>query len=380
MTSGAQESLAARVADLRDFAATRATHSRAFRIDQLKGLRELFEDYAPDLQDTLWEDIGKSADQTQQTEFGPVQDEIAYAMLHLTDWMEPQRRSIPYGLRPGKAMVKPRPLGVVGIAGNWTHQFYTLMAPLVGAVAAGNCMVLKPSLHTPRTAKLLGSILPEYLNPRSIITLKGGEDALEELAAQELDHLFFTGSENLGRRIYTLAAHHLTPVTLQLGGKSPVIVVDGHDWKTIGRRIAYGKFSNAGQNLVSPDYLIAVGHDVAAKVQQGVIDAIEEFYGPKPDEAKQFGRIITAEHTQRLVDLIQSAMKGAVGATPARLVHGGKYNIKSALLTPTILADVHPNAAIMQEQIMGPILPMLVVDTYDEAVEYANSIPPAPAA
>ena len=368
------------MSELRAFAATRATHPRAFRMSQLKGLRELFEDYSEDIQDALWQDIGKSAAQTAQTEFGPVKDEIAYAILHLTDWMEPERRALPYGLRPGNAMVKPRPLGVVGIVGHWTHPFYTLLAPLVGAVAAGNCMVLKPSMHTPRTAKLLGSILPEYLNPRSIITLKGGEDALEELAAQELDHLFFTGSENLGRRIYTLAAHHLTPVTLQLGGKSPVIVVDGHDWKTIGRRIAYGKFSNVGQNLVSPDYLIAVGHDVAAKVQQGVIDAIEEFYGPKPDEAKQFGRIITAEHTQRLVDLIQSAMKGAVGATPARLVHGGKYNIKSALLTPTILADVHPNAAIMQEQILGPILPILVVDTYDEAVEFANSKPTAPAA
>src|SRR5690625_5840045 len=117
--------------------------------------------------------------------------------------MEPERRARPYGLRPGNAMVKPRPLGVVGIVGHWTHPFYTLLAPLVGAVAAGNCMVLKPSMHTPRTAKLLGSILPEYLNPRSIITLKGGEEALEALSAQALDLLFFTGSDTLGRRIYT---------------------------------------------------------------------------------------------------------------------------------------------------------------------------------
>ena len=380
MTSGAQESLAARVADLRDFAATRATHSRAFRIDQLKGLRELFEDYAPDLQDTLWEDIGKSADQTQQTEFGPVQDEIAYAMLHLTDWMEPQRRSIPYGLRPGKAMVKPRPLGVVGIAGNWTHPFYTLMAPLVGAVAAGNCMVLKPSMHTPRTAKLLGTVLPEYLNPRTIVTVTGGEEALEELASQRLDHLFFTGSERLGRQVYTTAAQHLTPVTLQLGGKSPVIVVDGTNWKTIGRRIAYGKFTNAGQSMVSPDYLVAVGYDVAAKVEAAVIDAVEEFYGENPADSKQYGRIITSDHTQHLVELIQATVKGAVGATPGRLVYGGKYNTDAAFLAPTILADVHPNSAIMQEQVLGPILPILVVDTYDEAVELVNSKPTAPAA
>ncbi|GAA4107177.1 aldehyde dehydrogenase family protein [Enteractinococcus coprophilus] len=380
MTTGSHDTLSARIVELKAFAATRATHSRSFRMDQLKGLREVFEDYTEDIQDALWQDIGKSAAQTDQTEFVPVKDEISYAMLHLTDWMEPQPRSIPYGLRPGKAMVKPRPLGVVGIVGHWAHPFYTLLAPLVGAVAAGNCMVLKPSMHAPRTAKLLGSILPEYLNPRSIVTVTGGAEALDELVAQPLDHLFFTGSESLGRHVYQRAAAQLTPVTLQLGGKSPVIVVDGSDWKTIGRRIAYGKFTNAGQSLVSPDYLIAVGYDVAAKVQQGVIDAIEEFYGPSPGESKQFGRIITAQHTQRLVDLIRATTKGAVGATPARLVHGGKYNIESAFLAPTILADVHPNSAIMQEQILGPVLPILVVDTYDEAIEFANSKPTAPAA
>ena len=380
MTTGAHETLSARMAELRAFAATRATHSRAFRMDQLKGLRELFEDYATDIQEALWQDIRKSAAQTNQTEFGPVKDEISYAMLHLTDWMEPQSRSIPYSLRPGKAMVKPRPLGVVGIIGHWTHPFYTLLAPLVGAVAAGNCMVLKPSMHAPKTAKLLGTILPEYLNPRSIVTVTGGEDALDELTTQRLDHLFFTGSESLGRRVYTKAAEQLTPVTLQLGGKSPVIVVDGSDWKTIGRRIAYGKFSNAGQSLVSPDYLVAVGHDVAAKVQQAVIEAVEEFYGANPAESKQYGRIITSAHTQHLVELIQATVKGAVGVTPARLVYGGKYNTDAAFLAPTILTDVDPNSAIMQEQVLGPILPILVVDTYDEAVELANSKPTAPAA
>ena len=380
MTTGAQESLTARITQLRAFAATRATHSRAFRMDQLRGLRELFEDYATDLQDALWQDIGKSAAQTDQTEFVPVKDEISYAMLHLTDWMEPDNRSLPYALRPGNAMVKARPLGTVGIVGNWTHPFYTLLAPLVGAVAAGNCVVLKPSMRSPKTAQLLGTILPEYLNPRSIVTVTGGAGALEELASQELDHLFYTGSESAGRRVYQLAAQQLTPVTLQLGGKSPLIVVDGHDWKTIGRRIAYGKFSNAGQNIVSPDYLIAVGYDVAAKVQDAVIEAIEDFYGPNPGEAQQFGRIITPEHTEHLVELIQATVKGSVGVTPARLVHGGKYNIESAYLAPTILADVHPNSAIMQEQVLGPILPILVVDTYDEAMEFANSMPHAPAA
>src|SRR5699024_8688363 len=203
----------------------------------------------------------------------------------------------------------------------------------------------------------------------------GGEGALDELASQPLDHLFYTGSETVGRRVYQLAAQQLTPVTLQLGGKSPVIVVDGHDWKTIGRRIAYGKFSNAGQSLVSPDYLIAVGYDVATKAQDAVIDAVEDFYGPNPGEAKQFGRMITPDHTQRLVNLLQATMKGAVAATPARPVYGGKYNSESAYLAPTILADVDPNTAIMQEQILGPILPILVVDTYDEAMELANSMP-----
>lgn len=381
MTTGPNESMTSRIAQLRSFAATRATHARSFRMDQLRSLRELFEDYSKDIQDALWQDIGKSAAQTDQTEFTPVKDEIAHAILHLTDWMEPdRRRSIPLALRPAQAMVKARPLGTVGIIGHWTHPFYSLLAPLVGAVAAGNCVVLKPSMRAPKTAKLLGTILPEYLNPRSIVTVTGGENALDELASQQLDHLFYSGSEAVGRRVYQRAAGQLTPVTLQLGGKSPVIVVDGHDWKTIGRRIAYGKFSNAGQSLVSPDYLIAVGYDVATKVQDAIIDAVEDFYGPNPGEAKQFGRMITPDHTQRLVNLLQATVKGAVGATPARLVHGGKYNVESAYLAPTILADVDPNSAIMQEQILGPILPILVVDTYDEAMELANSMPTPPVA
>lgn len=380
MTTGPNETLTARIAQLRSFAATRATHSRAFRMDQLRGLREVFADYATDIKNALWQDIGKSAAQTEQTEFTPVKDEIAYAMLHLTDWMAPEPRSLPIALRPGRAMVKPRPLGTVGIIGHWTHPFYTLLAPLVGAVAAGNCAVLKPSGRAPKTAKLLGSILPEYLNPRSIVTVTGPEAVLEEVVSEPLDHLFYSGSEALGRKVYQRAAQQLTPVTLQLGGKAPVIVVDGHDWKTIGRRIAYGKFSNAGQSLISPDYLIAVGYDVATKVQDAVIAAVEDFYGPNPQEAQQFGRLITPEHTEHLVNLLQSTIKGAVGVTPARLVHGGKYNIDSAYLAPTILADVDPNAAIMQEQILGPILPILVVDTYDEAMELANSMPVAPVA
>src|SRR5699024_10146963 len=161
---------------------------------------------------------------------------------------------------------------------------------------------------------------------------------------------FYSGSTDIGRRIYQLAAAQLTPVTLQLGGKSPVIVADGRDWKTIGRRIAYGKFSNAGQNLTSPDYLIAVGYDVAAKTQDAIIAAGEAFSCADAGAAKQFSRNSTSERTQHLVELLQSTITGAVGATPSSLVHGGKYNTESAYLATTVLAEVHPTSAIMQEQ------------------------------
>src|SRR5699024_8304464 len=173
---------------------------------------------------------------------------------------EPEARSIPIALRPARARVRARPLGTVGIIGHWAQPFYTLLAPLVGAIAAGNCVVLKPSMRPPKTAKLLGTILPEYLNPRSIVTVTGGEDALEQLPSQPFDLLFYSGSTEIGPRICHLADAQLPPDTLQLSGKSSVIVADGRDWKTIGRRIAYGKFGYAGQNLTSPDYLIAVGY------------------------------------------------------------------------------------------------------------------------
>src|SRR5699024_1481046 len=164
---------------------------------QLKALRELFEDYATDIQDALWQDIGKSAAQTDQTEFAPVKDEIAYAILHLTDWMEPESRSIPIALRPARARVRARPLGTVGIIGHCALPFYTLLAPLVDAIAAGICVLLKPSMRAPKTCELLGTILPEYLTPRSIVTVTGGADALEELASQPLDHLFYSGSTDI---------------------------------------------------------------------------------------------------------------------------------------------------------------------------------------
>src|SRR5699024_2895949 len=155
----------------------------------------------------------------------------AYAILHLTDWMEPESRSFPIALRPARARDRARQLGSVVIFGHWAQPFYTLLAPLGVAIAAGYCVVLKPSMRVTNSAKVLGTILPEYLNPRSIVTVTGCEDALEELASQPLDHLFYSGSTDIGRRIYQLAAAQLTPVTLQLGGKSPVIVADGRDWK-----------------------------------------------------------------------------------------------------------------------------------------------------
>ena len=234
--------------ELRTFAATRATHSRSFRIDQLKHYAKS----SKIIRQTFRTPCGKTLVNLSPNEPMRVHSGARRNFLCL---IAPDRldgtptRSIPYGSASRKPWSNPAP-GCGGIVGNWTYPFYSLLAPLVGAVAAGNCMVLKPSMHAPRTAKLLGSILPEYLNPRSIVTVTGAEAALEELVDQPLDHLFFTGSESLGRRVYQRAAQQLTPVTLQLGGKSPVIVVDGADWKTIGRRIAYGKFTNAGQSLV----------------------------------------------------------------------------------------------------------------------------------
>ena len=235
--------------------------------------------------------------------------------------------------------------------------------------------MLKPSEKAPATSALIGRLIPQYLDPRAVAVVQGGAEEVQALLAERFDHIFYTGGERVGRIVYEAAAKQLTPVTLELGGKSPCVVADGRNWSAIARRIAFGKFTNAGQTCVAPDYVLAVGEETQRQLEKHLPKAIEEFYGADPQQSPDYGRMVNAEHLERTVALLEDALTGGDGRAPARLVHGGRADVADRFLEPTVLSDVPADSALMAEEIFGPILPIIRVDTFEEAVEFITSRP-----
>ncbi|MGM7666920.1 aldehyde dehydrogenase family protein [Microbacterium sp. A93] len=374
VATGTEEAGAA-VVRMRQAATLRLAHPRRFRAAQLKGLRRLLEEEAAAICAALAADLGKPATEAMLTEVQPTRAEVDHALLYLTDWMEPQSAKVPLSFRPAAAKIEARPLGAVLVIAPWNYPFMLLMAPLVAAMAAGNTVVLKPSEKAPATSALIGRLIPQYLDPRAVAVVQGGADAVQALLAEKFDHIFYTGGERVGRIVYEAAAKQLTPVTLELGGKSPCVVADGRNWPAIARRIAFGKFTNAGQTCVAPDYVLAVGEESQRQLEKHLPQVIAEFYGADPQQSPDYGRMVTTEHLERTVALLEEALAGGDGRAPARLVHGGRADVSDRFLEPTVLADVPADSALMAEEIFGPVLPIIRVDTFEEAVEFITARP-----
>jgi aldehyde dehydrogenase (NAD+) len=253
------------------------------------------------------------------------------------------------------------PLGVVLIIAPWNYPVGLLLAPLVGAIAAGNCVVLKPSEVTAHTSAVLARWVPEYLDPRAIALVEGGVEETTELLSQRFDHVFYTGNGQVGRIVMEAAAKNLTPVTLELGGKSPCIVHEDANLETAARRIAWGKFVNAGQTCIAPDYVL-----VHESQEEALVEALErsvrDFYGDDPKATPDYARIVNHRHHERLSTLMKDGK-------PA---FGGKLDAEQRYVAPTALRDVSPDSRIMQEEIFGPILPILSVKSIDEAIDFVN--------
>lgn len=374
VATGTEEPAAA-VGRMRQAAVQRLAHSRRYRAAQLKGIRRMLEEEADALCAALAQDLGKSRTESMLTEVQVSRAEAEHALLHLTDWMEPQPVKIPLAFQPASAKIEPRPLGMALIIAPWNYPLQLLISPLVGAVAAGNSVVLKPSEKAPATSELIGRLIPQYLDPRSVAVVQGGADAVQGLLAEKFDHIFYTGGERVGRIVYEAAAKQLTPVTLELGGKSPCVVADGRNWPAIARRIAFGKFTNAGQTCVAPDYVLVVGEESQRQLERHLPKAIEEFYGSDPQASEDYGSILDTANTERLAGLLRDALRPVGGFTPARLVHGGRVDVDGKYVEPTVLADVSPDSKLMAEEIFGPVLPILRVDTVEEAIEFITARP-----
>lgn len=350
---------------LREFYLSGKTIPESFRINCLQKLKHEVLKREGEILDALNRDLGKPAIEAYASELGYVLSEIRHALKHLHTWMKKQKVKTPLMFWPSKSYIKPIPKGVVLILGPWNYPFQLLMVPLVGALAAGNCTVLKPSQHTPETSRIIESIVNNIFDPGHCIVVPGSEKRARELIEMKWDHIFFTGSTEVGRKIMIRAAENLTPVTLELGGKNPCIVFDDADLNVSAERIAWGKFLNAGQTCIAPDTVYC--HD---NIHKGFIETLQKviarFYGPDPAKSPDYGRIINRHHVRRLASYLDCN---------CTIVTGGRYNEKNLYFEPTIVENIPDDSSIMKEEIFGPVLPVLNFRDVDALISKIQNQP-----
>ena len=337
----------------------------SFRKTQLKKLKQGIKKYEKAILDALYADMRKHPMEAYGSEVGFAYTEIDHILSSLREWMRPQEVSSPLEHYPSHSKVIRSPLGLTLIIAPWNYPFNLLMGPLAGAIAGGNCAILKPSELAPHTAAVMEQLIRDTFDPAYITLLQGdGSQVIPELMTHRFDHVFFTGSIPVGKKILEMAAPHLTPVTLELGGKSPCLVDDKVNIKVAARRIIWGKYWNAGQTCVAPDYVLLhsrVKEVFIAAMQQAIVD----FYGEDPAASPDYSRIINAKR----FDVLQAYLK------QGRIIHGGNTNRDDLYIAPTLLADVPWDASLMQEEIFGPILPVITFDELPQAVQMIRRHP-----
>jgi aldehyde dehydrogenase (NAD+) len=340
------------------FFATGATKPYAFRKEALEKLKAAVLRHEQDIAKALYEDLKKSPEESWMTETGFLLTEIRHTLKHLRRWIKPQKVATNLLNLPSKSYLYKEPLGVVLIIGPWNYPFQLLLTPLVGALAAGNCAVLKPSEFAPAIAAVMRKLVEEAFPNELVLFVEGsGADVVPQMMNNfRFDHVFYTGSTTVGRAIYEMAAKQLVPTTLELGGKSPCVVEDDANLKVAARRIAMTKFFNAGQTCVAPDYVL-VHRRVKDEFVKQLKAAILEFFSNDPSGSDSYGKIINEKAFSRLAAYIK---QGSV-------LHGGRMNAATLYLEPTILENVDVDATVMGEEIFGPLLPLLSFATFDEA-------------
>jgi aldehyde dehydrogenase (NAD+) len=349
-----------------DYFKTGATKSYAFRKEQLQKLKAAVLAHEKELHEALYADLKKSPEESWVTETGFLLAEINHTLKHLKEWVKPQKVATNLLNLPGKSFIYKEPLGVVLIIGPWNYPLQLLFNPLVGAMAAGNCAVLKPSEFAPATAAVMKKIIEENFTSEYILYVEGEGAAVvpQMMNHFRFDHVFYTGSTQVGKMIYQMAAAQLVPVTLELGGKSPCVVESDANLKVAARRIALTKFSNAGQMCVAPDYVLvhqSVKEDLIKELKKN----IEQFFSKDASTSYDYGKIINEKQFNRLVNYLQQG----------RIVYGGSYNASTQYLAPTLLEDIPLDTAVMGEEIFGPVLPLISFTTFEEAKQIISRHP-----
>ena len=344
------------------FFASGKTKNVNFRIEQLNKLESAIKNHEPAILKALKEDLNKPEFEAY-LELAVISD-IKYARKNIKSWVKPKKVKTPIDQFPASARIHPEPLGNILIISPWNYPFSLMISPLIGAIAAGNCAVLKPSEIAPATSKVLTKIIEATFAPEYISIFEGGAEISQELLAEKFDHIFFTGGTKIGQIVMEAAAKNLTPVTLELGGKSPCIVDRNIDLKESAKRIAWGKFINSGQTCVAPDYLL-VERTIKKDLITAINRCIKDFYGTEPASSPDYARIVSQRHFERLAALLQDG----------KIITGGQINEADLYLAPTLMDNVALDAPLMQEEIFGPILPIIEYTNLEEAIAFVNERP-----
>ncbi|GAB6268802.1 MAG: aldehyde dehydrogenase [Smithella sp.] len=355
------ESISQTLTQLRTFFASGKTRDIDFRITQLKKLKEGIRKYEAEIMAALYDDMRKPPFEAYASEIGILYTEIDHVINHLWSWSRPRRVATPIIHFLSRSRIYHDPYGVVLIISPWNYPFLLTIAPLIGAIAAGNCVLIKPSEFSSSTSATIEKMIAELFDPDYVTVFQGEAEAAKKLLEEKFDYIFFTGSTAVGRIVMTAAARYLTPVTLELGGKSPAIVDEDANLNYGIRRIAWGKFFNAGQTCIAPDYVL-VNRKIKDKFIEKMVGTLHSFYGEDPMMSPDYARIINDRHFDRLVQLMKSGS----------ILYGGNNQRKDLYIAPTIIDQVSPNDPVMQEEIFGPLLPLIEYSDIDEAIAFVN--------
>ena len=334
------------------------------RIRALNRLEQALKNREEELCRALKADLGKSRIESYMCEVGLTLSELGYVKRHLRSWSRDKRVRTPLAQFHARSFTVQEPYGVVLVMSPWNYPVLLTLEPLIGALAAGNCCVVKPSAYSPETSAVMASILREIFPEEYVAVVEGGRQENQGLLAQRFDYIFFTGGVNVGKLVMEKASAHLTPVTQELGGKSPCVIDESANLKLAARRLAFGKYLNCGQTCVAPDYVL-VHEKVKERFLEYVKEEITHMYGRKPLENPDYGKIINRKHFDRLLGLIDES----------KLVFGGESSEETLQIAPSVLDRVTPEDAVMQEEIFGPLLPILTVRSMDEALAFVNARP-----
>lgn len=352
--------------DSKAFFNTQQTKDISFRKEQLKKLSKAIKSYESDILEALYTDLGKNKVEAYATEIGITLKSIKNARKELKNWTKTKNVDTPLYLFPTKSYIKKEPYGTVLIIAPFNYPFQLVFEPLIGAIAAGNTAIIKPSELTPNVARVIKRLINETFDTNYIEVIEGGIEETQTLIHLPFDYVFFTGSENVGKIVYQAASENLVPVTLEMGGKSPVIVDETANIKVASERICFGKFTNAGQTCVAPDYIL-VHESVKDDLITALSKTLREFYGQNIQQSPDYGRIVKLKHYHRLTSLLNSAQMN--------IVFGGHSDEDERYIEPTLLDYVTSDSAIMQEEIFGPILPILTYQSLDEAIAFIHQRP-----